>query len=126
MLTKLLNWFRGYLYVRIKGSSPERFINLCCNKKLFIWDLKQIDDEYRFHISIKNYKKLKPIAKKTGIIPRIIKKKGFPFFLYRNRKRKGFFVGLLMCVIIIYMMSLYIWNISIVGGSKYTTEAMVK
>lgn len=126
MLMKLLNWFRGYLCVRIRGTAPERFINLCCNKKIFIWDLRRIDEDYQFHISAKNYKSLKPIAKKTGMIPKIIQKKGFPFLRHRYKKRKGFFIGILICIVLIYIMSLYIWNINILGGSKYTPEAMVK
>lgn len=126
MLAKLMNWFRGYLYVRIRGVSPERFINLCCNKKIFIWDLKHVEDEYRFHISIKNFKKLKPIAKKTGLVPRILRKTGFPFMMHRHRKRKGFLIGAILCIIMVYIMSLFIWDISILGGSKYTPYAMIK
>jgi similar to stage IV sporulation protein len=126
MLAKLITWFRGFLCVRIRGTAPERFINLCCNKKIFIWDLKRIEEDYQFHISIKNYKKLRPIAKKTGMIPRIAKKTGFPFILHRYRRRKGFFIGILICFILIYIMSLFIWDISIQGGSKYTPEAMIK
>lgn len=126
MLMKLINWFRGYLCVTIRGTAPERFINLCCNKKIFIWDLKQIDEEYQFHIMAKKFKSLKPIAKKTGIVPKITKKIGFPFFRHRYRKRVGFFAGLLICMVLVYIMSLFIWDISIQGGSKYTPEAMLK
>ena len=126
MLMKLLNWFRGFLTVRIRGTAPERFINLCCNKKIFLWDLRRIEEDYQFRISIKNYKNLKPIAKKTGMVPRIIHKHGLPFVLHRNRKRKGFFIGILLCIILVYIMSLFIWDINILGGSKYTPEAMIK
>ena len=31
-----------------------------------------------------------------------------------------------MCMILVYIMSLYIWDISIQGGSKYTPEALLK
>lgn len=126
MLIKLVNWLRGYLCVRIRGTAPERFINLCCNKKIYIWNLMRVDEDYQFTISIKNYKKLKPIAKKTRMIPRIMKKTGFPFFVHRYRKRKGFFAGILICILLVYIMSLFIWDISILGGSKYTPEAMIK
>ncbi len=126
MLMKLINWFRGYLCVRIRGIAPERFINLCNNKRIYIWDLKRIEEDYQFHISIKNYKKLRPIARKTGIVPRITRKRGFPFYVHRYRRRKGFFIGILICVILVYIMSLFIWDISFRGGSKYTTEAMLK
>lgn len=126
MLMKLINWFRGFLCVNIRGVAPERFINLCCSKKIYIWDLVKTEEDYRFHISIKNYKKLRPVAKKTGIIPRITCRIGFPFIMHRYRKRKGFFIGFFICAILVYIMSLYIWNISILGGSKYTPEAMLK
>lgn len=126
MLIKLINWFRGYLCVRIRGAAPERFINLCCNKKIFIWDLKRIEEDYQFHISVKNYKNLKPIARKTGMVPKITQKSGFPFFMHRYRKRKGFFIGIFLCIILVYILSLFIWDISILGGSKYTPEAMLE
>ncbi len=126
MLKKLMNWLRGYLTVRIHGTSPERFINLCCNKQIYLWNLLRNGDDYQFQISVKNYKELKPVAKKTGLIPRIHKRHGLPFLLHRYRKRKGFFAGVLICGIAVYMMSLFIWDISILGGSKYTPEAMIK
>ena len=126
MLIKLINWFRGVLCIRIRGIAPERFINLCCNRKIYIWDLRRIEEDYQFHISARNYKNLKPIAKKTGMIPKITGKTGLPFLMHRYRKRKGFFAGMLICIILIYILSLFIWNISIIGGSKYTPEAMIK
>lgn len=126
MLRKLINWFRGYLTIRIQGTSPERFINLCCNKKIFIWNLRRIDQNYEFNISIKNFKKLKPIVRKTHLVPRIVKKHGFPFYSHRYRKRKGFLIGVILCAVLLYIMSLYIWDINVYGGSKYTPEAILK
>jgi similar to stage IV sporulation protein len=86
----------------------------------------RVKEDYQFYISIKNYKKLRPIAKKTGMVPRITKKKGLPFLLHRYRKRKGFAAGVLICILLVYIMSLFIWDIHVHGGSKYTPEAMVE
>jgi similar to stage IV sporulation protein len=126
MLKKLKNCFLGYLTVHISGTSPERFINLCGNRRIYIWNIVKDKEKYKFNISVKNYKKLKPIFRKTRLLPKIDKKHGLPFFLYINRKRKGFFIGIIMCMILVYIMSLYIWDISIQGGSKYTPEALLK
>ena len=126
MLQRLPNWFRGYLLVQIIGTAPERFINLCSNRKIFIWDLVRQEDTIFFKVMASNYKKLKPIARKTKIIPKIKKKNGFPFLLHRYRKRKGFAIGFLLCIILIYSLSLFIWNINIFGGVKYTPDAMIK
>lgn len=126
MWMKLVNWLRGYLCVRIRGTSPERFINLCRHHRIFIWDLMKIEEDYQFYITIKNFKKLRPIVRKTGMVPKITAKHGLPFYIYRNRKRKGFFIGVIICSILVYIMSLHIWDISVMGGSKYTPEALIK
>ncbi len=126
MLRRLKHWLIGYLTVQICGTSPERFINLCSNRRIYIWNLVRDNENYRFNISVKNYKKLKPVFRKTRLVPKINIKHGLPFFLHRNRRRKGFFIGVLICMLLIYIMSLYIWDISILGGSKHTPEAILK
>ena len=126
MLRKLVKWFCGILTVRISGVAPERFINLCCNRRLYIWNLQNIDREYRFNISAKKYKQLKPIAKKTGIVPAIVQKRGFPFIWHRYKKRYGFFAGIFICILLVYVLSLFIWDINILGGSKYTPQALLE
>lgn len=126
MLRKLKHWLFGYLTLHISGTSPERFINLCSNRRIYIWDIVRDNEYYQFNLSARKYKALKPIFRKTRLVPKIDKKYGLPFFLKRNRKRKGFFVGILICMILVYIMSLYIWNVEVVGGSKYTPEAIIK
>ena len=126
MLVRIFYWLRGYLYVCIRGTSPERFINLCCNKNIALEELVRQGEDYQFRITIKNFKKLKPIARKTKIVPNIIKKVGLPFYLHRYRKRKGFVFGMLICMAIVYILSLYVWDINLQGGSKYTTDTMLQ
>jgi similar to stage IV sporulation protein len=126
MLKKLIHWLRGILVIQIGGIAPERFINLCCNRRINIWDLRKKEEAFQFHILASDYKKLKPIARKTKILPRIIRKSGMPFFLHRYRKRKVFFGGVILCLIFIYILSLYIWDISFLGTGKHTPEALTK
>lgn len=126
MLRKLKHWLMGYLTVHISGTNPERFINLCSNRKIYIWNIVREDQYYIFNLSVRSYKKIKPIVRKTKLIPKIKLKHGLPFILYRNRKRKGFVIGILICSILVYIMSLFIWDIEIMGGSKYTPETLLK
>lgn len=126
MLRKLKHWLMGYLTVHISGTSPERFINLCSSRRIYIWNIIRDKEKYKFNLSVKSYKNIKPIVRKTGLIPKIEQKHGLPFFIHRNRKRKGFFAGILICIILVYIMSLFIWDIEILGGSKHTPEALLK
>lgn len=126
MLVKLFRWIRGYLLIRLKGQSPERFINLCSNRGIFLWNLQNIEGDYECYIMIKDYKKLKPIARKTGTIPLIKRRHGLPFLVQQYKRRKGFLLGILLFCSILYVLSLFIWNISILGGHSYTEETMIK
>lgn len=126
MLIKLLRWFTGYLLVHIKGYSPERFINLCSNNNILIWRLKKIATGYEFYISVKGFKKLRPIVKKTRTRPFIIKRVGFPFVCNRFKKRKFFLIGILLCCVILYSLSLFIWDIGMEGEYTNTKEIILE
>lgn len=128
MFLKLIRWIRGYLLVKIKTSmnnSPERFINMCNHNNIYIWNLKNISGDYQFEILLKDYKRLKSIARKTHTLPYIKKKCGFPFILQKYKKKKTFIIGLMIFFIIIYILSLNIWNISINGERNYTKETLI-
>lgn len=126
MLKKLFRWFKGFVRVRLKGESAERFFNLCSNRKIYLWNIKNNNGIYECNVMLKDYKGLKTIAKKTHTIPYIIYRTGFPFTVQKNKKRKGFVMGILLFAGILYILSLYIWDINIQGGHTYTPEAMIK
>lgn len=126
MLIKLLRWFSGYLLVGIRGYSPERFINLCSSRNILIWSLTKREAGYEFYIGLKGYKKIRPIAKKTKTRPVILERKGLPFLMSRYKKRKIFFLGIILCAGILYCLSLFLWNISISGEYSNTNETIRK
>lgn len=125
MLLKLYRYVNGYVKVRIQGGSPERFLNLCINHDIYIWNLKNIDNDYEFNISIKGVKRLRPILKKTRTRLKIIEKCGLPFFLFRYRKRKLFFLGVVICFLMINTLSSYIWDIQFDGNVANTDDVLM-
>ena len=88
MKDALKHYWEGYLRIRLKGFSPERFLNLCMAKQIVIWDLRYQEDGYQFLISIRDYRRVRPLVKKAQVRLKILGRYGLPFFLYRNRKRK--------------------------------------
>lgn len=126
MIQRVLQYIRGYLRIRITGYSTERFLNLCSNKHIYLWGLEHKNHGYEMCISIKEFRKLKSILKKTGTKVSIVERFGLPFFLHRYRKRKLFFLGSLLCVSMIYVLTLFIWDIRINGNFTITDETMVE
>lgn len=126
MLICLVKWFRGYLLIRLQGYSPERFINLCRNRNLLIWDMCKREDGYQCYMTLNGFRKIRPIAKKTKTKVRILRRFGMPFFAQKMVKHKGFLLGVCLFFISIYVMSLFIWDITLEGNHAYTEDTMFK
>lgn len=121
----MIKYFKGYVYVRLTGYAPERFLNLCGNRDILIWNLKPCEDGYEFCISVKGFRELKPILRKTRTKIKVLKKTGLPFGIYHYRKRKVFCGGIILFAILLYLLSGYVWNIEINGNSYLSEETIL-
>ena len=85
----LLNKIIGYVRITVEGFFIERFINICKAKEILLWGIKREKASIMHaNISIKNFKQVKEISKKTKCRVHIKRKKGIPFFLNKYKKRK--------------------------------------
>lgn len=115
-LTKLFQFFRGYLVITVTGQYPERFFNVCANRRVIIWDLFPCSKTVmRCCISNRGFRMLPEIVKKTGVTVKIIEKHGLPVMLQRIKKRKGFVVGIGIFFLLLIIINQFIWKIEIVG-----------
>ena len=63
----IFSYILGFLKISVKGYYIERFINICKNNKITIWNLKRKDSvELNLNVRIKEFKEICKIAKKTG------------------------------------------------------------
>lgn len=122
----LLSYICGYVNISVEGYFIERFINMCISKRILLWNTKREKSTYlQTNISIKDFKRIKEIAKKTKCRATINRKKGLPFILNRYKKRKIFIVALILITTSILMTSRYIWNIEIQGNERIETEEIL-
>ena len=111
----LLTLLIGYVRIEVEGYYVERFINICTNRKILIWNLKREKGvKLYLNIGINDFKNLVQIARKTKCKVKILKKRGIPFLLSRYKKRKIFAIFLIVILFSIYISSKYIWNIEII------------
>ena len=115
MLLKLIiNYILGYLTINVEGYFIERFINMCRNKNILLWNIKRKNSSFIIcKIGIKEFKKIRDIARKTKCKITIISKKGIPFIFEKYKKRKIFL--LMMCIIsgLLFVLSQFVWNIEV-------------
>lgn len=126
MIRSFIRWLQGYIRLCVAGYSPERFLNMCCFHNLFIWGLEPTEKGYEMYMSISDFRKLKPIIRKTHTKVTLEGRYGFPFFLARYRKRKLFFAGLFLCAALLWGYSLFIWDIHFEGNERYPDTTLAE
>ena len=114
-----LNYIIGFINITVEGFFTERFINNCINNKIFLWGLKRKSDTVlTVNVNINNFKKIHYISRKTKCKVKINFKKGLPILIHRYRKRKWFLLLLVPIGLLIFISSMYIWNIEIIGAKN--------
>lgn len=121
-MLQFIQYLKGYVCIRVWGYSPERFMNLCSNHDIFLWDIKNCGDYYTMCITVNGFKRLKTIVKKTGTKVAIQKRCGLPFFVPKIKRRKIFLIGLIGSFIFWMWMSTFIWAIDLTGNYTITKD----
>ena len=123
----LIYYILGYVNISVEGYFIERFINICISKNILLWNLKRKKSSFLYaNIGMKEFKKIKEIAKITKCRVKIEKKKGLPFILHRYKKRKLFFASLITIITLIFAISNFIWNIEVTGNNSIPSEEIMK
>ncbi len=118
------NLLKGYVRIRITGSSYDRFLNLCAYHEIKLWELLPVDEAYEAYISRKDFKKLKAIVKKSHASVRITERHGLPFFMHRYRKRRVYVAGIAAAFALMLWLSAHIWNIRVDGNLSQTDDVI--
>lgn len=123
----MLNYFTGYVRIRVEGFFIERFINMCISKRILLMDIQREKSSIMYaKVGLADYKKLRQIAKKTKSKVKIQSRKGLPFILHKYRKRKIFLALFMVIIIGIIISSNYIWNIEVVGNVNISTREIIQ
>lgn len=124
-MIRILKFLRGYVQIKVWGVAPERFLNLCGNKNILLWDIKRDGEIYYMCISLAGFRQLKGIARKTRTRVVIQKRYGLPFLLPEIFARKMFLIGLFAACFFWFWSSFYVWDITIEGNYAITEDVFI-
>lgn len=126
MIQSIIRYAHGYVKIRVEGYSPERFLNLCSHHQIYIWGLTPCGNAYEMYMSLKGFRKLRPIVRKTHTKVVLVSRAGLPFFIHKYRRRKLFFLSFFLCLGLLYLYSSFIWDIHFEGNEKWTNETLLE
>lgn len=127
LILRLWNYLKGYVIIVVEGYFLEKFINICSHRQLRLWNVKwHKNSRIIMKVSIKDFKLLRPVARKTKCRVHIINKKGLPFVLHKYENRKAFAIGSVIFIIAFFIISSFVWEVSVSGNEKVETEVIME
>ncbi|MDO4292032.1 MAG: sporulation protein YqfD [Eubacteriales bacterium] len=120
----IVRYLRGYVKIRVWGYSPERFMNLCTNRGIWLWGLSGGSGCYTMYIGLSDFFALREIVRKTKTRVAVLERKGLPFFVRDVRRRKMFAAGLILCLLFLVFMSRFVWAIELSGNRMITDDEL--
>lgn len=104
----------GNITLEISSLAPEKILNILWKKDIDIVEIKKTNiTTIVLTISYINYKEIEEVVKKCKGKIKIIKKTGMIFFLERVQKEVTLILGGILFLMVIYILSTYIWGIKI-------------
>ena len=110
----------------VTGEETLRFVNLCRNNGIELRHLIRKENAIQMEIDAENFKKLRPLVRKTHVKIHILNRHGPAFFFYRHKRRWWFLLGMTVFAGMIYILSLFVWQIDIDGNRKYTDALILQ
>ena len=121
-LINILRYIKGYVKFTVSGGFRERFINLCNQRGIRLWNVVPEIDKIQAYVSIKNFHLLRVIVRESGVKLKITQKRGLPLFLKKYRYRSVLIAGIFFIIIFYIIMNRFIWFIDVEGTDTVSHE----
>ena len=126
-MSKLYDLARGTARLEISGAQPEKLLNFCAQNGVEFWDTSpKADFCVQITVHASDYPLLQSQNGKNGCEIRLIAAKGGKNISRSMRRRFALCVGIGLCIVILALSSLFVWQIDIVGNKKLSDGAILR
>lgn len=125
MLVNFVRFLKGYVDFTAKGKFPERFMNITATRGILMWNAHPIEGGLAGSMSVSDYRKIRPIAKRARVRTKISRKRGIPFIVYKYKGRPGIAVGAALGIVMLIILSQFVWSFKIVGAEGISEQKIV-
>ena len=122
---RFLRWLLGWVRLETEGGFPEKLLNGAAKAGFSLWNSCRQGVRMTTCCYARQYKKLRPLAKKACVRMRVLERHGLPFFLHRYRARAGIAAGVLIYALLLQFLSGRIWIVNIEGNDQ-VPEASIR
>lgn len=126
LIVRMVRWLLGYVTFLGTGGFPERFVNLCVQQRIPLWDLRRTGKTLQGCTTVRGYKRIRSVVRRSGVRVRISRRHGLPFWAAKHRRRAGLAVGLLAAAAVIACLSTRVWTVGVTGNVQIPQETILE
>ncbi|MCL2532282.1 MAG: sporulation protein YqfD [Oscillospiraceae bacterium] len=126
LFIKLMRWLRGYVCFSASDGFPERFLNLCNQTGIAMWQVSWQGCNMHGITDRHGFAAMQQCAAPAGIALKATGKRGLPFAVHAYRKRTGLLAGVAVCMITLAVLSSMVWTIEVQGNETIATEEILQ
>lgn len=125
MIDRLIAHIFGYLIVSVSGKNRVRFLNSCAAKGISQWSVRTRSTSIIMCTSIAGFKAMRQPARQHRCEVKVLSRRGLPFVLQRMHRRAAFSLGAIFFVLLLWVLSSFVWFIEIEGSEKVASADLV-
>lgn len=121
----MVNFWRGRVRLEAAGGFPERFLSEAAAAGIPLFDISRRDWSLLAGCAARDYRRLRPIARKSGVRMRVTHRSGLPFLLRPLRWRWGLAVGAVAAGVLLHLLSSRVWIVTVSGNTTLPSETIL-
>lgn len=117
----IFEYLCGSVRIEVTCHSAERFLNICTGMDIKFRNTKKINsDIVEMTVRPEEYRRIAANAGRHGYEVRLLSEKGAVFIARKLKKRYVLIGGMIICAALIWVSSLFVWEIDVSGNEKIT------
>ncbi|MCL2546775.1 MAG: sporulation protein YqfD [Oscillospiraceae bacterium] len=125
-MQRAINYGRGIVRFAILGSNPERFLNICAEHRVALWQLERVDTtEMCVSAHFASCRKLVKLGEQAGFSVKHVGQMGAPYVWRQLRQRLGMIIGLGIFIAAVFIMAQFVWDIEVIGYDELPREKIL-
>lgn len=117
----------GHVVIQVSGSRLTDFVNTALGRGILLWDIRRDGQDQLFaRVRARGVRELRHVAAATGCRFVILEKVGPAFWWQRLSKRKFMAVGFVIALIVLHILSGFVWSIQVVGNKLVPVDVILQ
>lgn len=117
---KFLRYIKGYCEITVQKENAAAALSLLVREKIPFTRTENDGENVRFCVPYKF-----PAEEKLGRLCEKIRRRSLLHTLFRYRKRAGLAVGAILAAVLIYLSTLFVWDIRVIGAENVPEDEII-